>query len=83
MTFEEAIVKVKAYDQEALLVKADVKSAFRLLPISPAAFSSLGFYFDGFYFFDKCLPMGFSLSCTYFETFFTFIHWVMCFESGQ
>lgn len=82
-TFDEAVGKIKACGRGALLAKADVKSAFRLLPIAPAAFSSLGFYFDGFYFFDKCLPMGCSLSCTYFETFSTFIHWVMCFESGQ
>lgn len=65
-TFEEAIVKIKACCQGALLAKADIKSAFRLLPISPSAFSSLGFYFDNCFFFDKCLTIGCSLSCTYF-----------------
>lgn len=34
-------------------------------------------------FFDKCLPMGCSLSCTYFESFSTFLHWVMSFKSDK
>lgn len=26
---------------------------------------------------DQCLPMGFSISCTYFESFSTFLEWVV------
>lgn len=58
------------------MAKADIKSAFRLLPIHPSGFNSLGFHFDNQYFFDKCLPMGFTLSCFYFESFSTFLNWV-------
>lgn len=43
---------------------------------------SLGLFFDGFYFYDKCLPMGGALSCSYFETFSTFLHWIIATESG-
>jgi hypothetical protein len=42
----------------ALLAKAYVKSAFRLLKIWPGYFDQLGFTFDGKFYFDKCLPMG-------------------------
>lgn len=34
-----------------LLTKADIKSAFRLLPIDPV-FNSLDMYFEGNYYFD-------------------------------
>lgn len=68
-SFEDAIDKIRSVVHGALLAKADIKSAFRLLPIAPEAFNSLGFFFEGFYFFDKCLPMGCALSCSYFEEF--------------
>lgn len=73
-TFEDAIVKIQAFGPGALLAKTDIKSAFRLLPISPSAFISLGFYFDGGFYFDKSLPMGCSLSCAYYKMFSTFLH---------
>lgn len=57
-TFEDAISKIRSFSPGALLTKADVKSAFRLLPIFPSAFHSLGFYFDDCYLFDKCLSVS-------------------------
>ena len=53
----------------AWLAKADVKSAFRLLPISPVDYELLGFTFRGMFYYDKCLPMGCSISCALFEKF--------------
>lgn len=55
----------------------DIKSAFRLLPVSPEDFELLGIQFDKYYYIDKCLPMGCALSCKLFETFSTFIQWVV------
>lgn len=81
-SFEDAIAKIRLCGTEALMAKADIKSAFHLLPISPAAFNSLGFHFDDCFFFDKCLPMGCSLSCAYFEAFSTFLHWSVCLQPG-
>lgn len=60
---------IRCYGKGALLAKAHIKSAFILLPISPLSFNSFGFCFDDLYFFDMCLLMGCSLSCTYFESF--------------
>jgi hypothetical protein len=54
-----------------MLVKADIKSAFRLLKVAPSNFDQLGFRFEGKYYFDKCLPMGASINCTIFEKFST------------
>ena len=55
----------------ALLAKYDIKSAFRLLLISPQDFELLGFRFGNLYYYDKALPMGASISCSLFETFAT------------
>lgn len=63
--------------RSALLVKADIKSAFRLLPVIPEAFNSLGFYFQDEFYFDRCLPMGYSLSCHYFDLYSSFVQWVV------
>lgn len=68
--------------QGALQAKADIKSMFRLLPISPLSFNSFGFCFDDLYFIDMCLPMGCSLPCAYFESFASFLQWVVSYESG-
>lgn len=58
------------------MAKTYIKSAFSLLPIIPSGFNSLGFHDDAFYF-DKCLPMGYTLSCYYFEAFLAFTNWVI------
>lgn len=81
-SFDDALVKIRSVGSSALLAKADIKSAFHLLPVHPMAFNSLGFYFQGRYYFDKCLPMGCSLSCKYFKLFSTFIEWVVSFQTG-
>ena len=56
-----------------LLGKSDIKSAFRLLPVSPLEFDQLGFMLDGKYFFDKAMPFGCSLACQTWELFATFL----------
>lgn len=81
-TFEDALL-IHRLGQGVFLAKADVQSTFRLLPNNPLSFNSVGFYFDDCFFFDRCLPMGCSLSCTYFEAFTTFIEWVVKFRSGS
>ena len=50
----------------------DVKFAFRLLPMYQGEFDLLGFKIGNFYFIDKCLPMGCSVSCSHFERFSSF-----------
>ncbi len=44
---------VQKLGQNAELGKSDIKSAFRLIPVSPQDFDQLGFYFNGNYYFDK------------------------------
>ena len=56
--------------------KMDIKSAFRLIPVSPSDFDLLGIQFNDQYFIDKCLPFGCFISCSVFEKFSTFLHWL-------
>lgn len=64
------------------LGKIDISSAFRLLVVNPADFDLLGIYFEGKYWIDKNLPMGLGISCSLFEKFSTFIHYLVAYKSG-
>ena len=75
--FDDAVNLVVRVGKGALMAKADIESAFRLLPINPADFHLLGIKVDGQYYIDKALPMGASCSPAYFELFSTFLEWVV------
>ncbi|XP_030834399.1 uncharacterized protein LOC115921248 [Strongylocentrotus purpuratus] len=71
--FDEAVKLVVALGRNAFMGKSDIKSAFRLLPVNPADFDLLGMCFDGQFYFDRCMPMGCSVSCAVFERFSSFL----------
>jgi hypothetical protein len=54
---DDAVKLVKRIGRNGKLAKADVKSAFRLLRVSPGDFDQLGFCFENKYYFDKCLHL--------------------------
>ena len=58
------------------MAKTDAKSAFRIIPIHPADYSSLGLKWDNMYYFDRCLAMRLSSSCAIFEVFRTALEWL-------
>ncbi|XP_069476331.1 uncharacterized protein [Ambystoma mexicanum] len=72
-SFEDAVELVKALGEGALMGKADIESAFRLLSIHKDSHHLLGFKVLQEYFYDKCLPMGCAISCAYFERFSRFL----------
>lgn len=77
-TIDDAIAKIKQVGQGCYLAKTDIESAFRLLPINPADYSLLGFKWKGKFYYDKCLPMGCSSSCSIFEKFSSALEWIAC-----
>ena len=81
--FDDAISIVVRAGKGALLAKADIESAFRLLPIHPSDFHLLGICANNMFYVDKALPMGASCSPAYFETFSTFLEWVIRQDSGS
>ena len=58
------------------MAKTDIKSAFRFLPIQPQDYPLLGMMWKGKYYYDHCMPMGCSNSCSTFEKFSTAVQWV-------
>lgn len=81
-SFDVAVSWVRRYGRGALMAKTDIEAAFRLLPVHPDSFCWLGCRWDGGFYVDCCLPMGCSISCAYFETFSTFLEWVVKRESA-
>ena len=57
------------------MAKTDIKSAFRIIPVAPADYHLLGFYWEDQYYYERCLPMGCSSSCSIFEAFGTLLEW--------
>ncbi len=76
-SFDLAVQLVVRNGKGALMAKADIESAFRLLPIHPDDFQLLGIRIGDKFFVDKALPMGASCSPAFFEKFSTFIEWAV------
>ncbi|KAJ1115718.1 hypothetical protein NDU88_003940 [Pleurodeles waltl] len=74
---DDAVDLLRATGRGALMAKADIEAAFRLLPVHPESYHLLGFNFEGKTYFDKALPMGCSISCAYFEKFSTLLEWAL------
>lgn len=82
-SFDRAMAVVQGTGPGALMAKADIESAFRLLPIHPECHHLLGCELDGEIYVDLCLPMGCSISCSYFEKFSSFLEWVVKKRTGS
>lgn len=82
-SFDSAVAMIQKLGENAEIGKKDIKSAFRLLRIYPGDFDLLGFKLQQYYFIDKCLPMGYSESCSLFEKFSSFVEWAIKNESNS
>ena len=74
--FEKAVQMVASQGTGCFMAKADIKSAFRNIPMARADLHLLGIKFKGKYFVDTCLPFGASISCAIFESVASLIHWI-------
>ena len=54
-----------------------IAKAFRIITVHPRDYHLLGFTFAGHYYYDKCLPMGCSISCKYVEQFSCALQWIL------
>ena len=67
-TMDQAIAALFAAGPHgALMAKADLKHAFRLIPVRPSQWWLLGFCWDNRYFFDVRLPFGLRSACGIFN----------------
>ncbi|KAM4034613.1 LOW QUALITY PROTEIN: uncharacterized protein ACNLHF_021274 [Anomaloglossus baeobatrachus] len=58
VSFDRVVSLVRQAGRGALMAKSDIESAFRLLPVHPDCHHLLGWFVDGSYYYDTCLPMG-------------------------
>ena len=68
-TVGHAIDIIAQFRSPPYLAKTDIAEAFRNIPIHPNEHPKLGFFFQGAYYYDRCLPMGSGSSCAIFESF--------------
>ena len=80
-SFDEAVHMVQDAGEGCLMAKLDIKSAFRLLPVSPSDFDQLGFKFESKYYFDKSMPFGCSISPATWEKVSCFLEFLVKQES--
>ncbi|XP_062586589.1 uncharacterized protein LOC134248181 isoform X1 [Saccostrea cucullata] len=81
-TIDDAIKLIRQIGRDCLLAKTDIASAFRIIPVHSLDHELLGIQFQNKFYFDKCLPMGCSISCSIFETFSTALQWIACNKFG-
>lgn len=74
---DDAINILHKVGRGALVAKADIEAAFRLIPLHPNSYHLTGFSWEGLYYFDRALPFGASTSCATFEKFSTALQWIL------
>lgn len=67
--FEHVSSLVRQAGEGSLIAKVDIQNAFRIMLIHLDDIHLFGFHWHGQFYLDKCLPIGYSLSCTLFERF--------------
>ena len=76
-TLDRVVELVRSCGRNCLIAKADIKEAFRLIPIRSQDYPLLGFTWQGKYYHDKVLPMGSAVSCQTFERFSRALQWIL------
>ena len=76
-SIQDAIQVIQKLGRGCYMAKSDIKSAFRLIPVSKNDYPRLGFKFNGAYYYDKCLTQGGSSSCKIFEEFSSALEWIL------
>ncbi len=79
---QDAITVVKQLGVGTVMAKADIKSAFRLIPIHPECYHLFCFKVGGLFYIDRCLQMGCAMACQIFEKFSTALEWVLRVKYG-
>jgi hypothetical protein len=81
-SFDEAIKLVKMAGPGSNLIKVDVKSAFRLIPVRREDINLLGVEWQGKYYVDICLPFGLATSPPIWERFSRVLRWALQHVAG-
>ena len=73
---EDALSLVLKCGPTPYMAKTDIEKAFRLLPLNPDQYHLVGIFWEGHFYFDKCIPMGARSSCQLFEEFSSAVEFI-------
>lgn len=74
---DSVIQLIRHFGRGCLLSKCDIEDAFRIICVHPSDHYLLGFTWNHYFYYDRCLPMGASSSCQIFEKFSCALQWIM------
>ena len=75
-SLDDAIHIIQDLGSDVFLVKTDIKSAFKIIPIHPEDYKLLSFQWQGRYYYARTQPMGAGSSCAIFERFSTALQFI-------
>ena len=76
-SISDAIESIHHCSPTAYMAKSDIADAFRIVPLHPSQYHLTGFSWQGYYYYDKCLPQGCASSCKIFESISSAIKWIL------
>ena len=76
VTVDDAINMLRSKGKGALMGKIDIRSAFRLLPILPSQRQLFGIFWEGEYYYDKCVGFGLRSAPKLFDQFAAAVEWI-------
>ena len=66
-----------AAGRNCIILKRDIKDAFRNIPIAPQHQWLLGFQWEDQYYVERCLPFGLATAPFIFNLFAEGLHWIL------
>lgn len=76
VSVDDAIDILRALGKGAFMGKMDIRSAFRLLPIAPSQRELFGIFWEGKYYYDKCVGFGLRSAPKLFDQFAAAVEWI-------
>ena len=79
---DDAVRFLITLDTGARMAKADLKSAFHMVPVRPKDWELLGMQWQGAYYFDTCLPFGLRSAPYLFNQYAEALQWMLTTTMG-
>jgi hypothetical protein len=80
--FEDALAGIRRLGRGTLLLKFDIRSAFKLVPVRPGDRPLLGLCWRGKFYYENVLPFGLRTSGYRWEEFAEALHWLCVHRLG-
>ena len=77
VSIDDAVARAQALGRGTLLVKIDLKDAYRIVPVHPDDYHLLGVSWEGHTYVDRALPFGLCSAPKIFNAVADFISWVL------